>query len=303
MKEKPIVLGVDIGGSHITAALIDLERREIVPGSLQRRFVDAQEDAEKILNEWCMVINQSFDTTPKANRKIGIAMPGPFDYELGISKIKDQEKFQSLYNLNVRQELAQRLNIRPDDIRFINDAASFLQGEVYCGAARDYKKVLGLTLGTGLGSAICDEGVAKDADLWNSAFKEGIVEDYLSSRWFLKRYTELAGDTVSDVKELTELRRSRNYLNQIFSDFSTNLVTFITPLIKKHGCDAVVIGGNISNAYELFLPEVDKLLAEARIDVPIKIADLKEDASLIGAASCWNHLDIRSQAQPVKQNT
>ena len=303
MKDKPIVLGVDIGGSHITAALIDLERREIVPGSLKRQFVDAQEDAEKILSDWCMVINQSLNTTPLSQKRIGIAMPGPFDYKQGISKIKDQKKFQSLYNLNVRQELSRRLSIPPENIRFINDAASFLQGEVYCGAGRDYKKVLGLTLGTGLGSAICKEGVAEDADLWNSLFKDGIVEDYLSSRWFLQRYTELSDDTVSDVKELTELKKTRSYLNQIFSDFSNNLAAFLAPLVEKHTCDAVVIGGNISNAYELFLPEVNQLLEENHIQVPIKIADLKEDASLIGAASCWDQMVSQMNAQPVKQNT
>jgi len=309
MKEKPIVLGVDIGGSHITAALIDLERREIVPGSLKRQFVDAQEDAEKILNDWCTVISQSFDTTTLTQRKIGIAMPGPFDYEQGISKIKDQKKFQSLYNINVRQELSRRLNIQPENIRFINDAASFLQGEVFCGAARDYKKVLGLTLGTGLGSALCKEGVAEDADLWNSVFKDGIVEDYLSSRWFLQRYTELSDETVNDVKELTELKKSRTYLNQIFSDFSNNLVAFLAPLVEKHECDAVVIGGNISNAHTLFLPEVNQLLEENHIRVPIKSADLKGDASLIGAASRWEHSNRETQArpltqgQPVKQNT
>src|SRR5690606_20272152 len=132
-----------------------------------------------------------------------------------ISKIKDQKKFQSLYNLNVRQELSRRLSIPPEHIRFINDAASFLQGEVFCGAGRDYKRVLGLTLGTGLGSAICKEGVAEDADLWNSLFKDGIVEDYLSGRWFLQRYTKLSDDTVCDVKELNELKKPVRDFNQI----------------------------------------------------------------------------------------
>src|SRR5690606_21320315 len=291
--EKPIVLGVDIGGSHITAALVNLKTREILSYSCKRMFVNSQGSAEEIIAHWCEIINNSFSSIEGSYKKIGIAMPGPFDYEKGISLMQNQDKFNALYQLNIKEELAVRLDIPAGNIRFINDAVGFLQGEVFNGEGRNYKRVIGLTLGTGLGSAICTDGITEDADLWKSRFKEGIAEDYLSSRWFLKRYTEITGKTVKGVKELLQLTSSESYIEEMFLEFAKNLFIFLSPLIKKYDTEVVVIGGNISNAFKLFLPELTSLLEENEIKTVIKITSLKEDASLVGAASCWESSSIK----------
>ncbi|RYZ25205.1 MAG: ROK family protein, partial [Chitinophagaceae bacterium] len=145
------VLGVDIGGSHITAALVDLNSRSVVPDSRKRKQVNSQGSADEIIRDWAAVMEDAFGNTPKEMRKIGIAMPGPFDYEEGVSLIKEQNKFNALYQMNVRNLLAERLGIESGWIRFMNDAAGFLQGEVFCGAGQDEERVFGFTLGTGLG--------------------------------------------------------------------------------------------------------------------------------------------------------
>lgn len=281
-----VIVGVDIGGSHITAALVDLEKRMIIQGSGQRSAVNSSDHADNILNSWCKVINDVADHVQVSKIQIGIAMPGPFDYEAGVSLIHDQEKYRTLYKMNIKKELAQRLGIQPEDIRFINDAAGFLQGEVFSGAARGGVHVIGLTLGTGLGSAFCENGIAKDAELWGSKFKEGIAEDYLSTRWFVNRYDELTGKQISGVKELM-IAKSDQTVMQIFEEFGNNLAQFLIPLVKEQDADLVVLGGNIANAYAEFLPIVLKVFKENKLLVKVKIADLKEDAALIGAASCW----------------
>jgi glucokinase len=174
-------------------------------------------------------------------------------------------------------------------IRFINDAVSFLQGEVFSGAGRDYNRVLGLTLGTGLGSALYLDGHVEDADLWDSTFKEGIAEDYLSGRWFVQRYKELTGKEVKGVKELTELSASKELIKMMFLEFYESLSDFIVPLVQKYRIECVVIGGNITNAFTLFLPDFQRVFKVDKIQAVVKIANLKEDASLIGAASCWEN--------------
>jgi glucokinase len=283
-----ISIGIDIGGSHITAALVDLKSRRVIPGSGLRRAVNSNLDADQIFDSWCAVINQVKSTAFKFDGNVGISMPGPFDYDAGISLIKDQEKFRSLYLLNLKEELASRLDFDSAQFRFINDAAGFLQGEVFGGAAKGHEQVIGLTLGTGLGSAIyCDER-AQDAALWNSVFKEGIAEDYLSTRWFVSRCLELSGMKINGVKELVELKDNSPLKSQIFEEFGHNLGEFLTPLIKEHQPTVIVLGGNIANTFELFSPSLAKKLAENAVHAEIKIAELKEDASLIGAASCWN---------------
>jgi glucokinase len=284
------VLGIDIGGSHMTAALVNLETRSLVQGTLQREAVNSNDTADNILACWCKVIDQVFDGAKVAEKHIGIAMPGPFDYQNGISLIQDQEKFRSLYQLDLKQELAARLHIKPSQIRFLNDAAGFLQGEVFGGAARGGKRVIGLTLGTGLGSAFLENGIAEDAALWQSPFKGGIAEDYLSTRWFIHRYFQHTGTVITGVKELTALDRLSPDVYQIFNEFGKTLAEFLSPFILKRRADVVVLGGNIANAHPHFLPALMAKLLENKIDTTIKIAELKEVASLIGAASCWELL-------------
>jgi glucokinase len=285
------VLGVDIGGSHITVALVDLETKSIVEGSGRRESVDSNGGADEILDSWCSLIQQAFEEHGITDKRIGIAMPGPFDYAQGVSLIRDQEKFRSLYQMNLKEALAERLSMEPAGIVFINDAAAFLQGEVFGGAAMDFDAVLGLTLGTGLGAALSIDGEAQDAALWNSPFKDGIAEDYLSTRWFLHTYQELTGKEIRGVKELTELDHSEAGVHEIFEDFAENLAAFISAKAEENRAQAIVLGGNISNAYQFFLPAVIRALEESESKLTIKIALLKEDAALIGAASCLRNTE------------
>ena len=280
-------LGIDIGGSHITAALIDLETRSIIEGTWNRTRINSQGEAPAIIDAWAAVISEVFAKAPAGVKHIGIGMPGPFDYEEGISMMKGQHKYDALYHLNVKQLLADKLNIAPAQIRFINDAGCFLQGEVFSGAGRNYQRVVGLTLGTGLGSASYYNGVAHDANRWCSPFKDGMAEDYLSTRWFVNRYQQTGGEAVPDVKALVTRLAVDDSIRQIFDEFAVNLAAFLTGFVASEKPEAIVIGGNIANASDLFLPLLKKELEKQQIALPILIATLGEAAALIGAASLW----------------
>ena len=284
--EMPIVLGVDIGGSHITAALVDVNSRTLIESSIHRRTINSQETSENILDAWCQVILAAYTGYETLGKIIGVAMPGPFDYESGICLIKDQDKFQSLYQLNIKYKLAERLNIAPSSIYFINDAAGFLQGEVFAGSARNAQHVLGFTLGTGLGSSICTDGESIDAELWNAPFLNGIAEDYFSTRWFVKRYHQLSGVTLDGVKDLAEYVNADPHAKQVFKEFGDNFAQFLMPLIKKHHAEVIIIGGNIAQAFNVFSTNLIDVLEHNQFKTKIKISKLKEHAALIGAASC-----------------
>jgi len=288
MHNNSIVAGIDIGGSHITAALIDLQNTTVLKETCVRKSIDTNGSGTTIINEWSSVINKVFSgfDYPK---KIGIAMPGPFDYEKGISLIRNQNKFDSLYGLNIKKLLAERLQINEIDILFKNDAACFLQGEAFGGAAKGCKIAIGLTLGTGLGSARFSNGNAEDADLWHSPFLEGIAEDYLSTRWFVKRFYEISGKTILNVKELRELKSQDNSVNKIFKEFGINLAFFLSGLIDIEKPEVIVLGGNIANAYPLFYSELFFNLPNSGYPFLIKKSALGENGNLIGAGSCWYH--------------
>ncbi|MES2418486.1 MAG: ROK family protein [Bacteroidota bacterium] len=285
--QRPITLGVDIGGSHITAALVDIETSSLIVNSIQRRAVDSGALSLTILDAWCDVINAAYKGYETLTKNIGIAMPGPFDYENGICLIEEQIKFRALYGLNLKEELAMRLAIPASNINFMNDAAGFLQGEVFAGDCKNVNKAIGLTLGTGLGAAIYTNGIATDAALWNSPFLNGIAEDYLSTRWFVKRYAQLSGKVIDGVRDLAALVTDDLAAKQVFNEFGANFATFLMPLIRKHRADVVMIGGNIAQTFPVFSPYLFEVLERNQFKASIKITVLKEHAALIGAASCY----------------
>ncbi len=286
---KKFVLGVDIGGSHITSGIIDMMLNQFVPGSEIRKHVDSGAPADEIIKVWGQVIKESMDNYPHLFSKIGIAMPGPFDYEAGICLIKGFAKYEALFGLNIRTLLADELGIAGIDIRFRNDAEAFLEGEIFCGAAKGYNHVIGLTLGTGLGSAISHNGNTVDAELSVTPYKSGIMEDYISTRGILKTYESLAGHKAKHVKEIADLvHHNKDAIAlKTFSLFSEHLAHFLQMFILQETPEMVVIGGNIANAWDLFMPHVEKSLAAVSIQVPIVKAILGEKAALIGGACCW----------------
>lgn len=287
--DQSFIAGADIGGSHITAALVHLSDNSIVPGTLTRHPIATHEEATAIIDNWCRTITRAFEAYPAFTGpvRIGIAIPGPLDYEQGICYIRNQGKYESLYGLNIKSLMAERLGIEPAAIRMMNDALCFLQGEVAGGAAKGFTRVLGFTLGTGLGSALYQEGVTTDADLWHAPYRDGIAEDYLSTRWFVKRYRELTGGTVTGARELSERVGTDPAAAGIFEEFAGNMADFLSAVIPTQQPQVIVFGGNIARSHDLFLPALEKDLQGKGHTIPIRIATLGEDAQIIGAADCW----------------
>jgi glucokinase len=284
-----LIVGVDIGGSHITAALVDLNRGCKVEGTEVRRKIDSDGAAETILTEWTEVIAGVMKMSSGKIEMLGIAMPGPFDYENGISLITGMNKYESLYGIDIRKHLAAGLSLEERNILFRNDAEAFLDGEVYCGAAKGIRNVIGITLGTGLGSAIASEGTIRDANLGVSGFKEGIAEDYLSTRWFVRRYNELSTTAVQNAYEVSiAADQGDEAAKMVFQEFSSNLRSFLQTFIISSKPDMVVIGGNIARAHKWFLELVRTGLNREFPDLQIVTSSLWEEAALVGAACCWS---------------
>jgi glucokinase len=286
MKDS-FVLGIDIGGSHLTAALVNEATRKFVPDSYTRMRVNSHGTAEEILNTWVSAIEDIFKKHPVKNKRIGIAMPGPFDYENGISLITKLDKYEALYKLNVKELLSEKLSIPKPSILMMNDAACFLRGEVYYGAAKGHTDVIGITLGTGTGSAFHHNGITVDANLGPSPFMDSIADEYFSTRWFVKRYIEKTGFAIKDVKAMAELYSSEEHVREIFSEFVKNLAVFLEGFVKKENPQIIVMGGNIAQSSALFLDDLIAQLATKEVKIPIVNAQLGEEAAILGAASLF----------------
>ncbi|UIR54561.1 ROK family protein [Sphingobacterium sp. SRCM116780] len=281
-ENSEFILGVDIGGTHITAALVNQLHWEILSDNVVRNHVFSQENAKSIFHTWANTINACLNSVDFKVKHIGIAMPGPFDYENGISLMFGQSKYDELYKMDVKTPLSELTGIPTQNIHFINDAAAFLQGEVFAQNLNTKNNVLGITLGTGLGSAVWNNGDKSfDADLWNTPYQDSIFEEFLVTRWFIKRFKELTGIEVSGLKQIITEFQDHKAFPVICDEYGTNLVNFLKFFSEKYSCNEFIIGGNISKALPLFLDQKKNLIQ----DFHIYNATLGEEAAIIGAAA------------------
>lgn len=285
MAENNYVIAADIGGSHITAAGIDLNNKTIDGETLVRVAVSNNAETTEVISAWADCL-KSTNVISKASH-ICLAMPGPFDYGQGICYIRDQAKYPGLYGANVKTLLAEKLDWPVEKIFMENDAACFIEGEVFCGSMEGFDSVVGITLGTGLGSAVYKNGNGRDAALWDSPFKNGIAEDYISSRWFVKKYGELTGRDIGGVKQLIESESDKDLVRMIFDEFSENLASFLHNFSKSEKSQAIVLGGNISKAFEYFSDKLINELENSSPGIIVKPSKYGEHAALLGAASAW----------------
>ena len=279
-------IGVDIGGSHITAAHVDASDFTIVKSSVIRTRVASTEDDATIIKDWVAALAPLIVRDGNEVTRIGIAMPGPFDYEKGISLMRGMKKYDSLYGMNVLAVLAEKLDIPEDHILFRNDAEAFLHGELASGAVVGEKRAVGITLGTGLGSASNCQGTTVDSNRAFLPFKDSIAEEYISTRWFSNRYKELTGKEIKNVESLLA-SDDQAIKDTLFQEFGANVASFLNTFIAEEKPDVVVIGGNIAKNWDYFIPVVLEYLENK--NVVLKQSAMWEDAALVGAAFSWLH--------------
>ena len=214
MKQN-LAIGVDIGGSHISCAAVDLESFRIINETRTERAVDNKAEASKIINVWVQAITDVIKMIPGDSLKgIGFGMPGPFDYVKGISYIRGVAKYENLYGCNVKNAISDSLGF-PDDfpVRFMNDVSTFAVGEALIGKASKAERSMSVTLGTGFGSAfianripiVDGPEVPKLGCVYYLPYGDNIADDYFSTRWFIGKYKMLTGKELSGVKEFAKL--------------------------------------------------------------------------------------------------
>jgi glucokinase len=292
---KNFAIGTDIGGSHISCALIDMEDGSVQKESLSEVPVNNKASEDIILNSWTTALKKTISFISKNQLSgIGFAMPGPFDYEKGIALFERVDKYEGLYNVNIAKQIKSLMGFSDGlPVRFMNDATAFAVGESWIGKAARHKKSIAITLGTGFGSAFIESGlpvlerddVPKLGCVWHLPYKDGIADDYFSTRWYIKSYAAKTGKSLQGVREIADraLKGDSDAIS-LFNEFGNNLGEFLATWIKSFDAEVIVIGGNMTGAYNLFGPSLHSALEKQKINIETHLSELKEDAAIIGSA-------------------
>ncbi|MFD9903693.1 ROK family protein [Streptomyces sp. NPDC059063] len=279
---------LELGGTHVTAALVETGRGR-APGRARvlrrvRRDVDARGTAEHVLGT---VVRCATDLDAAAGSAWGVAVPGPFDYDKGIARFEGVGKFDDLYGIDVGSVLRDGVWPRPAGVVFLNDAHAFALGEWHAGAARGHRRCVGITLGTGVGSAfLADGAVCRDGpgvpplgriDLAEADGRP--LEDVVSRRALLARY----GDPGVDVRDIAaRARAGEARAARVVDEALTALGRVLAPLVGDFGATALVVGGGMAGSWDVVGPALRAGLG----DTPVRLCAgaLGADAGLVGAA-------------------
>jgi predicted NBD/HSP70 family sugar kinase len=149
-------LGIDLGGTKITAAVVDVAgggrvaARETIP-------TDSYEGPTAVLDRMAALacaVCAAADVQPGDLDALGLGLPGPFDQITGRTLFLPN-LVGMWRNVPVVEHLRAHL---PCPIWLINDARAFVLAEAVFGAGRDAYTICGLTVGTGIGGGIAIGG-------------------------------------------------------------------------------------------------------------------------------------------------
>ncbi len=281
---KNVVIGVDLGGTKVQAGRVVNNRIE----EKYQTSVSADAQDEEI------IIKEMFKTIEKVITKdviaIGIGVPSLVNTEKGI--VYRVENIPSWKEVHLKKKTEEHFGI---PVFINNDANCFALGEYHYGKGKGFKNMVGLTIGTGLGSGIIINGKLYEGancgagEIGSVPYKDSNIEDYSSGQFFKIKYGK-------DGKELYEeaLKGDKKAL-KAFEEFGENLGVAIKVILSLYDPEAIILGGSISSAFNLFKVSMFKELDGFPFPFVIKklkldVSENKENPILGAAALYYNNL-------------
>ena len=214
----------------------------------------SNEKKEIIINNFTSIIQELMNRTGIATiDAILLAFPGPFDSPNGIALLKGVSKYETLYNVNLKDILFSHFKT---PILFLNDIEAFSLGLLNEKKELNIGRTLFITMGTGLGSTFSSDGVIiknggnipPNGWIYNLRYKDSIVDDYISLRG-LKRIT---GENISGLELFNRAKKGDKKALQSFYLFGKEIAMALSATITSFMPNSIVIGGNIARAHNYF---------------------------------------------------
>ncbi len=309
------VLGLDLGGTKVIAAVLDRENKIISRARAKTRaWRDDEKVFQTILNTGRRAIERAgipYDQIEAA----GIGSPGPIDPRSGFIIESANLGFR---NFPLGQRLAEEFRCR---VIVDNDVNAGIWGEFKMGAARGASNALGLFWGTGIGGGLIIDGRLYHGSSKNAGEighiiiqadgprcgcgRRGCLES-LASRQAMTRDLRkaLRRGKKSSLADLIEgknesvpsnaLRRAYEAKDELAVKTVDRAAHYIGiglgSLINVLGPEVVVLGGGMIEAFgQSLIDRIDKVARKTAFEFAIKDvrmvkAALGDDAGMIGAA-------------------
>lgn len=281
---KNYIIGIDIGGSKIIAALVKYGK------VFHKMKIPTPKNRKEFFSKLKVMIEQLIKKASGQKNIIGIGCgtAGALDLEKGI--ILKVVKIKMLNGFNIKNWMQKKFG---REVKIDNDARCFTRAEYMFGVGRGYKNLIGITLGTGIGGGIIIGGKIFYGSFGSAGEIGHMVngEIDLEALMTIKTIKDLG--FASPLKAYESAKSGNKKAQEVFEKFGRYLGIGIANLVNILDPEAIVIGGGIAGASEFFLPETKKMVKKfvispkSRKNVKIVVGKLGENAGAIGAAALF----------------
>lgn len=228
------ILGIDIGGSAVKGAIVNLESGEFV--SERVRFPTEGKVKPKKMAELIhgIIIQLEYDGP------VGCGFPAPI--KAGVACLAENVS-KDWIGMNLEEFFQEKTG---NSFYAVNDADAAGYAEMRFGAGKDWQLgvVLLITVGTGIGSAIFVDGVL----LPNTEFGHLKIRDKMAEK--------RASDAARQKKGLSWKKWSKH-----LQEYLDEMEALLSP-------DLIIVGGGVSKKSDLFLPllKLDAKIVPAELE-------------------------------------
>ena len=282
------ILGIDMGGTNIRGGLV----REDVLTEVLSRKINSNGSVEDVLEELFSLIDELINDSVKA---IGIGVPGLIDEETEM--VFDVVNIPSWKKVPLKRRVEEHYSI---PVVINNDANCFALGEFYFGKGKGYNSMIGLTIGTGLGS-----GIIINKKLYSGknggAGEFGMIDyldhcyEYYASGQFFENVYKTKGEEV-----FKNAKAGNTDAIKMYEEMGPHLGNAIKMILYSLDVELIILGGSVRHAFPFFKKTMwDQIktfpFTRALQHLKIEVSTL-ENAGILGAAALYYDLnnDLKS---------
>ena len=325
----PYAIGVDLGGTHLRAALVERDKGFLKQVQMD---TDADKGPQHVLDRMADLVRQMLRAAPGGEvAGLGVGSPGAINWER--TTVSYPPNFPGWTEIDVKAALADHLDRPGLPVIVENDANVAALGSAFYSVGRPYDSFLMVTLGTGVGGAIiyrdrifrgttggAGEFGHMSIDHEGPMARSGVggaIEAYLGQR-FLSRHAryrllsretllhQRAGDDLADLtpKMLFEAAEAGDEAaREVWAWAGHKLGCALGSAINLLDIRTVVVGGGVANAGAYLLEPAREamrrtVVAGLREGLRLEREPLGNDVALLGAAQLAFQPDPGDAAGP-----
>jgi glucokinase len=270
-------IGVDIGGTNLRAGIES-------GGAITRQNRTLLKNKESLSSTLDQLMELIRPLTKYPVKGIGIGVPSVVDISKGI--VYNVMNIPSWEEVALRDIIQNEFNL---PVSMNNDVNCFVLGEHRFGVARKFRSVIGMAIGTGLGS-----GIIIDNHLYSGKncgageigmlpYKDSVLENYVCNRFF----EDSLGIDAFAAHEAA-LKGSKRAI-EVWEEFGVHLGAVIKAIMYTYDPEAIVLGGSVAKANQFYHDSMLDSIQDFAYPESLKKLTLllseDENIALLGAAA------------------